>query len=211
MNQESIDCTKVSTLDKVVSRFYISYIQLVSRTSSVKIEGVTNENIINNAIVGFWHGDSFAMNLLLQKINNNNREINVVVTKDKRGNYIESIIKKFGAGALRMPDGIKMKGFLRELKDKSKESNSTLCIALDGPLGPYKDPKKVAFMLSNEAMKPCILVESSFSRKITLNKRWDKYVIPLPFSKIQFELKSLGVTQREELKNFNEYKKRIFL
>lgn len=41
-----------------------------------------------------------------------------------------------------MPDGIKMKSFLRDLKLVSKKENESVAISLDGPLGPYHIPKK---------------------------------------------------------------------
>lgn len=205
---ENIASNKSSIIDKIISKVYISYIELVAKTSCISLEGDFRKEIIDECIVGFWHGDSFGMNFLLREISDEKRNLNVVVTIDKRGNFIENIMNNYGVKALRMPDGIKMKGFLRSLKEKSKEKNNTLCITLDGPVGPYKDPKKVGFMLSNESKKPIILINVNYSRKLTLKNRWDKYVIPLPFSKIKFTSYNFGVIEKEELRNFEELKKK---
>lgn len=206
--EENVALNKGYIIDSIISKIYISYIELVAKSSKITLNGDFRKEVIDECIVGFWHGDSFGMNFLLREIKNSERDLSVVVTIDKRGNFIEKIMNNYGVKALRMPDGIKMKGFLRTLKEKSKEKSKTLCITLDGPVGPYKDPKKVGFMLSNESEKPIILVNVNYSRKITLKNRWDKYVIPLPFSEIKFTSYNFGKIEKEELRDFEKLKKK---
>lgn len=200
---------RISMLEKVISKIFILYIEIVARTSNISVIGDVNFLSLRNSIIGFWHGESFGLNLLMRKIQDDGRNMKVVVTKDSRGNFIEEMLKKYGIDALRMPDGIRMKSFLRKLKDEGRKENNTVGIALDGPLGPYREPKKVAFMLSSIGNKPCILVKGDYSSKITLNKRWDKYLIPLPFSKVTFTLVNYGIIEKEELKDFEKVKIKV--
>lgn len=197
---------EISLLQKSVSKIFSLYIELVARTSDIRVKGDVDFYQLRNSIIGFWHGESFALNLLMREIQDENRNMKVVVTKDKRGNYIEEMVRNYGIGALRMPDGIKMKSFLKDLKIEGKRKDTTVGIALDGPLGPLREPKKIAFMLSKEGNKPCILVKGEYSRKINLKKRWDNYLIPLPFSKVTFTMINYGIVKEEELKDFEKVK-----
>ncbi len=193
--------------DKILSKIFIGYLQLVYRTSKIEIKTYNgaDKNIINNCILGFWHGESYAMNLVIKRICYDNSRTMAIVTADKRGDYIKDTLEFYGVEALRMPDGIKIKGFLKELKNASKTPHSTMAIALDGPVGPLHEPKKLAFLLSNEAYKPFVGIKLSCSKKIIL-KRWDNYVIPLPFSKIKGQIYNFNVVNKNNLKEFEAYK-----
>lgn len=196
--------------DKIIKFVLSEYLELVYRTSSIEFDADELKNkSLKNSIVGFWHGDSYVMNLLLKTIIKDNINPRVVVTADKRGDFIENIIKKYGGKALRMPDGVKMKGFLRELKEICKAENSTLCIALDGPKGPIYEAKKIGFMLAVDSVKPLIGINVIFSRKFNITKRWDNYVIPLPFTKIKFKANNFGHIDREFLTRFKDNKEII--
>ena len=90
----------------------------------------------NSQIFGFWHEDSFIMNLVLKNLRGKTAPVDVIVTADTRGNYIEHMIKKCGGNALRIPDGYAAFGALKKLMQSSYEQSRSLAIALDGPLGP---------------------------------------------------------------------------
>lgn len=195
-------------LGKFISKVYIKYLELVYKTSKIEVN-LNNGDIIKNSIIGFWHGDSYIMNLLMKELSKEEIDVAVVVTADQRGNYIEETLNHYNMRALRMPDGIKIKSFMRELNDESKKENSTLVISLDGPLGPLHEPKKIGFKLSNIAEKNFLATKIEIKRKITLTRRWDNYIIPLPFSEIKFSIVDFGKVSKEELTNFNTYKENI--
>ena len=94
------------------------------------------------------------MNLLLKKLNryykvkkNQELDVNVVVTDDYRGEYIEYILNSYGANALKIPDDVHKKEFIKELREKSKE-DSLVALALDGPIGPLHETKENSLFLS---------------------------------------------------------------
>lgn len=197
-------------LDQLIGKLYIGYLELVAKTS--KIDVVFSEKAdVKNSIIGFYHGDSYAMNLLMRAINDEKLKASIVVTADERGNYIEKILNYYNMKALRMPDGIRMKSFLRELKEESKKENETLVVSLDGPLGPLHEPKKIGFMISNYSQKEFLGVKLDVTRKIRLTRRWDKYMIPLPFSKMRFTILNFGVVSKNDLADFNSYKELVKL
>nr|WP_302596641.1 hypothetical protein [uncultured Cellulosilyticum sp.] len=195
--------------DKLLIVTYTAYIEFVARTSSIKLQGDILPKDFDSSMIGFWHGDSFTMNLLLRELRHYNHNISVVVTQDKRGDYIHGVLTTYHTKTLRIPDGAAIRPFLATLKETSQLGNETICIALDGPLGPYKETKKLLFMLSEHAKKPCILLNVNYSKAIKLSKRWDYYTIVLPFSKITFTAHHLGITQQEDLKQFKLYKQFI--
>lgn len=105
----------------------------------------------NSQIFGFWHEDSFIMNLVLKNLRGKTAPVDVIVTADTRGNYIEHMIKKCGGNALRIPDGYAAFGALKKLMQSSYEQSRSLAIALDGPLGPRHEPKSWHSISRNKA------------------------------------------------------------
>lgn len=195
-------------LDQLIGNVYIGYLELVAKTSKIEVEFLDKVDV-KNCILGFYHGDSYVMNLLMRALKEEELKASIVVTADARGNYIEKLLNYYNMKALRMPDGIRMKSFLRELKEESKKENKTLVVSLDGPLGPLHEPKKIGFMLSNYSQKEFLGVKLEVTRKIRLTKRWDNYIIPLPFSKIKFTISNFGVVSKENLADFNNYKELV--
>lgn len=57
-------------------------------------------------------------------------------------------------------------------------------VALDGPNGPYHVPKPGAFNIAKKSGSLLTPVGVWYSKKIILKNRWDKFQLPLPFSKI---------------------------
>ncbi|MDF2514542.1 MAG: hypothetical protein K0S04_4408 [Herbinix sp.] len=160
-------------------------------------------------MAGYWHGDSYCMQLVLQKISARQAGIKVIVTADKRGDVIERMLNRFGAEAIRLPDGLKMRPFFRELKETGRTSKELLAASLDGPLGPLHEPKKLLFLLASEAEKEVVYLHFHYSRVLRLKNRWDSYVIPLPFSKITAQVESLGSMNRRRIQDFDAIKNQL--
>jgi len=184
-----------------------SYLKLIAATGSFDI--INQHCIRENTMLGYWHGDSYCMQLLLKHIYESCQGINVIVTADKRGDVIEKVISHYGAKAIRLPDGLSIRHYLRELKEMCKTSDRIIAASLDGPLGPLYEPKKLLFLLAAEADKKMVYIHFKYKNVIRLKHRWDKYVIPLPFSKITAYVEELGYVTKEDLRNFTDYKKKL--
>lgn len=46
-----------------------------------------------NQVFGFWHEDSFFMNLVLEELAGKTSPVDVIVTADTRGDYIEHMLQ----------------------------------------------------------------------------------------------------------------------
>lgn len=194
-------------LCKFISYIFRIYLNIVEITGRLVIK---NQDLITqNTMVGYWHGDSYCMQLVLKRIRKQLNGINVIVTADKRGDIIEGMLVPFGAKAIRLPDGMKMRRHFARLINFSKETDEVMALSLDGPLGPLHEPKRLIFILAAEAMKPVVYIRFEYKRILRLKYRWDKYVIPLPFSRITAVVEDIGIIHKEDVKNFQNIKHKI--
>ena len=123
-------------------RLYYGYLRLLEMTVRLEVEMPdiwTKDMPDRGAVIGFWHEDSFLMNLLLRRLSEG-RDIAVIVTSDGRGDYIENIIERCNGKAIRVPDGCRSRDFLRNLIEEAGCPGKTLAAAMDGPLGPRRVP-----------------------------------------------------------------------
>lgn len=193
--------------EQLAGEVFHAYIRLVGVTGRIEVRNL--DRIRNNTMLGYWHGDSYCMQLVLKEIAKTRRRIQVIVTADKRGDSIERMINHYGAEAIRLPDGLKMRPFFTRLKAESISEGTILGTALDGPVGPLHEPKKLLFLLASEADKEMTYVHFNYKRVLHLKHRWDNYVIPLPFSKVVADIEDLGKIDRTDLSNFKEYQKKL--
>lgn len=194
-------------LCKLLSHIFLTYLKLVAMTGKLVV--INKDLIKENIMVGYWHGDSFCMQLVLKEMTKIYEKIHVVVTSDIRGDVIEAMLYAFGAKAIRLPDGIKMRQYFRKLIKSSKENNGILALSLDGPTGPVHEPKKLLFVLAAEAKKQVVYIRFEYKHVIRLKHRWDRYVIPLPFYRITAVVEDLGIITKEDVRNFEFLKQRI--
>lgn len=185
-----------------------AYLRVLNTTVNLNINGL--DRLKNTQMVGYWHGDSLPMELILGYIKENlQEEINIIVTADKRGDYIEQVINYYGANAIRLPDGINMRPFFKELIELGENSQGILAASLDGPLGPFHEPKKLLFLLAQKSNKELIYIHFTYKRVLHLTRRWDNYVILFPFSKVNVSMESIGNITKEDLNHFDRLKQKL--
>jgi hypothetical protein len=163
---------------RFLARFSAGYMRLIHATC--KVERLGNPELLDGEdqyVVGFWHGDCYCYYPLLQ-----NRGVTVATTVNARGSVIDAIADLFGYKIVRLPDDPDLASSLPELRKMlagMKVAHGAF--TMDGPLGPYHVPKRFFLMTAYLAKKPVIPVSLKARRVIRLTRRWDKYVIPLPF------------------------------
>ena len=139
------------------------------------------------------------MNLVLENLAHKTTPVDVIVTADTRGNYIENMVRRCGGNALRVPDGFKAFASLKKIVQDSYEKTHSIAVALDGPLGPRHEPKKLAFYLSEHAEEDFVGISLSYSSCLRLRHRWDKYVIPLPYTTVTVAVRNYGVAEKNHI------------
>lgn len=183
------------------------YLELVAKTSTINIKG--EEYIEQKTIVGYWHGDSYTCQLLLRHEAKKQNMATVIVTADRRGDYITRMLQRYHAKTVRAQDGFGMRHAFQEILTTAKEEDGLFAGALDGPLGPYHEPKKLIFYLAEEARKKMIFLHIDYQHCLTIKKRWDQYKIPLPFRQITITIIPIGMISKSMLKDFKSLSNRI--
>lgn len=155
----------------------IFLIRLFASTWRIKIKGNFPEK---PSIVAFWHGlmlpawKSFA-----------GKQPRALVSLSKDGELLTGVLEKWGYTVLR---GSSSRGG-REVLDSLYEEapKSYLLITPDGPQGPIYEFKAGAAIASFKTGAPLVLCGVKIESKKIFERSWDRFELPLPFSKITIE------------------------
>lgn len=128
-------------------------------------------------VIGFLHGHQLP--LLLHRPRGH---LVTPISRSVDGELQVCVMRYFGVDHVR---GSSSRGALTALRGLTKalKAGSTLLIAIDGPKGPYGIPKRGATSLAFRHKTPFWFCHVRCSSAITL-KTWDRFCIPLPFSKV---------------------------
>lgn len=146
-------------------------VTLIGRTLRIKNVGAIPKGKV---IYAFWHSDFFPLIYA-----NRFKNIAVLVSTHKDGEYLSKVIEPLGYRAIRgsSDDGGK-KGALQILKS----NEDGIAIAPDGPKGPVKQVKEGVVKIAQLTKLPIVPVGVWMSNPIIFGS-WDRFKIPLPFSK----------------------------
>lgn len=129
-------------------------------------------------VCAFWHGD-----LLASFYINRNLNAAVMISMSKDGEIPARIADRFGYIAVRGSSSRGGGKALTELVKYAKEGYIT-AFAVDGPKGPRHKIKPGILFLAQNLQIPIIPISAIADKNIIVGKSWDKFKIPLPFSKI---------------------------
>jgi lysophospholipid acyltransferase (LPLAT)-like uncharacterized protein len=137
---------------------------------SLKSEG-------KNFVYAFWHGRQFLMFY-------SHRDSGVVIpsSESRDGEIQAGILERFGFGVVRGSSKRKGERALLGLVEGLRKGKD-VGVAVDGPRGPIGEVKDGAVYLAGKLARPIIPVSSSVARFWTLEKAWDKYMLPKPFTR----------------------------
>jgi lysophospholipid acyltransferase (LPLAT)-like uncharacterized protein len=108
----------------------------------------------------------------------------IMFSESQDGEYLSRFAQKCGVIPVR---GSSSRGGLKALIRMIrylKDGNRMCATVLDGPQGPRYKAKKGFLLLAKETGVPLVPLMWSARRVITLEKTWDKTMIPLPFSEV---------------------------
>lgn len=178
----------------------IKYIEFVYKTSKIVAKGKCNflEATHNEKfIIVFWHGDSYCLYPYLS-----GQGLYVITTNNGRGDYIDLICNHFGYKTIRVPDESEGGNFLFKIRREiNGPSCANLTITLDGPIGPYHEPKRFPFITAVLTKRKILPLTINCKRKIKLWGRWDKFTIPLPFNRIELQIYDPLEVTKKDLEN----------
>ena len=127
-------------------------------------------------IHSFWHGRILPATIYFQR-----RGIDVITSENYDGEWIASIIQKFGYGTAR---GSTSRGGPKALLQLVREVKSKgVAFTLDGPRGPAGQAQPGAVWLSKATGNPLLPFHCEAASSWTLNS-WDRTQIPKPFTRV---------------------------
>ena len=68
------------------------------------------------------------------------------------------------------------------------EDGFSVALAVDGPRGPLGAIRPGAIYLSQKTKRPIVAINIKCGRSLRIKKRWDKYEIPIPFTRTFFTI-----------------------
>lgn len=165
---------------------YLS-IRLICKTLRFNISGDKDFYQLkekSNLLIAVWHQSIFVLFYIYRRQN-----AYFLVSAKTRGRILSQCARRLGYKTLPVSeekDTISATSTLRTIKILKKEAD--IIIAVDGPLGPAFVVKPGIFYISRKARVPIVPVNFSAPLRFSLFWRWDKYNVPLPFSKVKINV-----------------------
>ena len=186
---------------KLLGWLIATLIRVVGLTLRFRLDdrGGLCKNLPNGPMIWvFWHNRVFTGPLVYKKYLRK-RHGNVLTSPSGDGEIIAQVLARFGVGSVRGSSNKRPAAALRELV-KVIRGGGDVCITPDGPRGPVYQLQGGVVKLAQLAAVPVLPIRMKYSRAITL-KTWDRFQIPLPFSRVDVvleELQSLPRVASEE-------------
>lgn len=130
-----------------------------------------------HTLVLFWHGTYIPLFTLLR-----GRPACILTNRSLRGQVIAQLSRRFGYAALELPDE-QGRRFLAALRQALNE-HTAWGTAADGPLGPCHQVKQPLVSLAAHFGFSVQLVGVAARHAWHLNRRWDRMLLPLPFTRV---------------------------
>jgi len=167
---------------KIVPMLGVAFIKFVHLTARYKVEGAENlagaRSSHGRVILVCWHQRLMGTVLTEQK-----RSVGAVISKSDDGELISRAVKKLGFVPLRGSSSrggaVALKAVFRHL-----EGGNDVVFTPDGPRGPRFTMKPGAAYAAQRSGAPVVpLAVASGFKKVFAS--WDRFQLPLPFSRIQ--------------------------
>ena len=127
-----------------------------------------------NAIYVFWHSKLF----MIVPMHRSSR-MAVLTLLDWKNFFYDKLCKVFGLYTIPLTSD---SSAVRKLK-KMIDNGFNVGLAVDGPQGPAGVVRPGAAYLAKKTKRPIISIDFKFDKSVRLRGRWDKFEIPLPFTR----------------------------
>ncbi len=165
---------------RVISFIGWALISVWSRTVRVRFENKTIHEKLSaegkNGIYAFWHGRQFLL------FHNYRHGGFVIPASESRDGEIQTgILHRFGFDVVRGSSKRKGDRALIGLVDSLRQGKS-IAVAVDGPRGPRYEAKHGVAYMAGKLKKPIVPVVTSAKHYWILEKTWDNFLLPVPFT-----------------------------
>ncbi len=166
-------------MKKVLLNILVYLMNILSTTWRFKQNGTL---ITEPAVLIFWHRYLLAGWKFLSK----QGKFFAVVSPSRDGEYLVKLLSKWQFSFIRGSSDKNSKETMSEITQVATQFPVSL--TPDGPKGPLFKLKPGAVVAAYRAGVPLQYLKINTNRKIILKKSWDKFELPLPFSKINVDI-----------------------
>lgn len=164
-------------MNKIIdlSQFLVpATVTFLLKTLKIKIHN--ESGLHERAAFIFWHKSMLAGWWLFR-----NKKSAAIVSRSKDGEILNGVLTDWNYKVVRGSSTKGGKEALDEIISLVNENYSAV-ITPDGPLGPPENIKNGVLKISNRCGVPVIPVRIIYEKKKVLEKSWDKFEIPFPFT-----------------------------
>lgn len=130
-----------------------------------------------------WHNRFFTVPAAWNQICSKHRKAVTLTSASHDGDMVARAMAVFGLGAVRGSSSRRGVAALIGLKHALKDGFD-VCLTPDGPRGPRYVLQPGVIKLAESSRAPVVPVHVTFSSALRL-KTWDRFVIPMPFSRVE--------------------------
>ena len=166
-----------------------AYAKLLIKTCKVRITGAEHlQTYIETEqeqpmLPCYWHQQMVFAIYFLLGLCQQGVKVRVLVSPSKDGDIGDAVIRKLGVGVLRGSAHHTGAMALRDVYLAISKEKCSVGAAVDGSLGPARVAKVGAVTLAQLSGAPIIPIANACRNKMQMNG-WDKFILPLPFSKV---------------------------
>ena len=174
------------------------YVRGVAATCRVQGPPVTQDQ----AILAFWHEYNLVAAAAAHRLRGHQHHVSFS-TQTFRGEVMNAMLRGLDAGSVPLPPEGDRAGAARLTRDMARlgREGASVVVSPDGPLGPYRRAKPGALIVARESGIPLQPWAVAIRPAFRLNRRWDRHIVPLPFSRLRVvQAEPITVHPRERLR-----------
>jgi len=167
---------------KIVSLLIYILFKLFSKTYKIELQGDDVYHRLKRSdepiIYAVAHGRMWG--LIYYTLG---RPITMLASQSRDGRLVTGVLHKLG---YQVESGSSSRGGIKGLLSLIKhiKRGREIAVTVDGPRGPAFKVKPGVVLLASKAHASILPISYSASRSFVFNKSWDKFLLPLPFSKL---------------------------
>lgn len=189
MHRKNVIATSLYTL---LTALFYWMVRLYSRTFRVTfiqngVEVSTPDSLqIHNSIITFWHDSLIIIPIIIKNCIHKEHHLYIMISKSRDGDIPSQCTEYYkNVHSLRVAHNNKSQALFESIT-YLKRGDSVL-ITPDGPRGPRRVLKNGALIASFFSQRPIIPISAHFHTAFHLSS-WDKFSLPLPFSRVTLKI-----------------------
>jgi lysophospholipid acyltransferase (LPLAT)-like uncharacterized protein len=174
------------------------YARLVAATARTSGPPVVQ----GQALFAIWHESNLVACTAAFRLRATKRVISFS-TRGFRGIVMNTMLESMGSAVVALPEEGERSEAARLALELARigRAGESLVVSCDGPLGPYRVAKPGVLIVARESGIPIQPWAVSIRPAIRLKGRWDRHLVPLPFSRMRVdEGPQIRIAARERLK-----------